>query len=117
MYSELVSKSVGGRVLELSQFINPASHRVLHCSYLSLDCQSNSQNQNKFPAESLQECCESSSVSEKKKKSVSFCTQTYPIQTALANIVSQEVVPNDSSISREQNLLELSGGMRIHNII
>lgn len=104
LFSEVVSKNVGSKVLSLLQFISPVSHN--QC--LSLDsCPGNLQSHKNSPAESSQDGCCSSFVSEKEKKSTSFCTLTYPVQTALAS-------QGDTDLAyKEQNqLLELLGGVR-----
>ena len=102
LYSEVVNTSIGGKVLQLSQFISPLSHNVLHKCFSSLDFHDELQQQ-QTSADDLQH---SSSVSEAEKRP--SCTLTYPIQTVLSTVVSQGSVATDYTC-REQNLLELSG--------
>jgi len=99
LFSEVVNKSVGSKMLSLSQFISPVSHN--QCS----SSPGNSQGHKNSPVESSQDGCCSSSISENEKKSTSFCTQTYPIQTALASQGD-----TDPTYKEQNQLLELSGG-------
>ena len=109
LYSEAVDKSVGGKVLELSQFVSPLSHNALHQCFSLLDCYGDLVKQHKdSPGDESQERCHSSSVGEERRPS---CTLTYPLQTALTIAVSQTAATTVST-SREQNLLKLSGGKR-----
>ena len=110
LYSEAVDKRVGGKVLELSQFISPLSHNALHRCFSSLDCYGDLVKQHKDnPGDDSQERCHSSSACEEETKS-SF-TLTYPIQTALTTVISQTAATTVSTCS-EQNLLELSESKR-----
>ena len=103
LYSDLVSKSVRGKVLQLSQFISPAYHRVLHQSFSSLDCHGDLLKQKESPTDGIHEPCHSTANKEGRK---SFCTLTYPIQTTLSTVDI-----TDSSCTEPQ-LLKLSEGKR-----
>ena len=111
LYSEVVSKSVGGKVLQLSQFISPLSHNALHQCFSSLEFHGELQQQKNSPAD--EEGCHSSSVSKEEKRPL--CTLTYPIQTALSTVVSQgdatttTTTTTTNCICGEQKLLKLSG--------
>lgn len=100
LYSEVVN-SVGGKVLQLSQFISPLSHNALHQCFSSLELHDESQQQQSSP-DDLQEGCHTSSTSKEEKRLL--CTLTYPIQTTLSTVVSQGAATNSTIC-----LLELSG--------
>ena len=101
LYSEVVN-SIGGKVLQLSQFISPLSHNALHQCFSSLGSHDESQQQQSSSDDS-QEGCHSSSVSEEEKRPL--CTLTYPIQTTLSAVVSQ----GGATATNSTCLLELSG--------
>lgn len=82
-------------MLELSQFISPVCHRVLHQCFSS---HGELQRQNI----STTDQCSHSSINEKK----SFCSLTYPMQTVLSTVTSQ--ADTTDSACREPNLLKLS---------
>ena len=99
MYSEVVSKSVGGKVLQLSQFISPACHQ----SFSSLDCHGDFVKPKEPSSEGLHESCHPSVNKEGKKP---FCTLTHSVQTTLSTVDT-----TDSSCIEPQ-LLKLSEGIR-----
>ena len=108
LYSEVVNKSVGGKVLQLLQFISPLSHNALHHCFSSLEFHDESQQQ-QSSSNNLQEGCHSSSVSEEEKRPL--CTLTYPIQTTLSTVVSQggAAAAAAAATTNSTCLLEISG--------